>query len=96
MEVSVTPEQERWIEALVGSGRYEDAGNVVHEALRLLKEWEEDPVARLDALRRAVRTGVEQLDRGEGVDGEEAFERVLARTAGPQATSVRAGVGRVL
>jgi antitoxin ParD1/3/4 len=81
MEVPVSPEMERWIAAVVEAGHYEDASEVLFQALLQLKEREEDPAARLDALRRAVRKGVEQLDRGEGVDGEEAFERVLARIA---------------
>jgi antitoxin ParD1/3/4 len=79
MEVSVTPEQERWIATLIGSGRYEDTDDVVHEALRLLKEWEEDPVARLDALRRDIRAGLDEAERGELVDGEEVFKRAFDR-----------------
>ena len=84
MEVSVSPEMERWIAAVVSAGHYEDADEVVFQALLQLKEREDDPVARFDALRRAVRKGAEQADRGELVDGEEAFSRVLNWIAEPQ------------
>lgn len=37
------------------------------------------PEAREAALRRDLQIGLEQLDRGECVDGEEAFRKVLDR-----------------
>jgi antitoxin ParD1/3/4 len=87
MEIPVSPEMERWIARMIADGRYEDMDEVVYEALQLLKEREEDPVARLDALRRDVRIGLDQLDRGEGIDGEEAFKQVLDWIAQPQEKS---------
>jgi antitoxin ParD1/3/4 len=84
MEVPISPEMERWIAAVVEAGHYEDASEVLYQALLQLKEREEDPAARLDALRRAVRKGAEQADRGELIDGEEAFRRVLDWIAEPQ------------
>jgi antitoxin ParD1/3/4 len=79
MNVSLTPELERWVATKVEDGRYKSAIEVVREGLRLLQEREEERAARLSALRRDIQIGVDQLDRGEGVDGEEAFARVLAR-----------------
>ena len=84
MEVPISPEMERWIAGVVEAGHYEDASEALHQALLQLKEREEDPAARLDALRRAVRKGAEQADRGELIDGEEAFGRVLDWIAEPQ------------
>ena len=80
MNVSLTPELERWVSERVG-GRYKSASEVVREGLRLLQEREEEHRARLEALRRDIQVGLDELDRGEGVDGEEAFDRVLARIA---------------
>jgi len=79
MNVSLTPELERWVSTKVEDGRYRSASEVVREGLRLLQEREEERAARLEALRRDIQVGTDQLDRGEGVDGEEAFDRVLAR-----------------
>jgi antitoxin ParD1/3/4 len=79
MNVSLTPELERWISKKVEDGRYRSASEVVREGLRLLQEREEEHAARLEALRGDIRVGLDELDRGEGVDGEEAFDRVLAR-----------------
>ncbi len=38
MNVSLTPELEKFVSAKVGSGRYNSASEVVREALRLLEE----------------------------------------------------------
>jgi antitoxin ParD1/3/4 len=79
MNVSLTPELERWVATKVENGRYRSASEVVREGLRLLQEREEEHAARLEALRRDIQVGIAELDRREGVDGEEAFDRVLAR-----------------
>jgi|GEM_PF-6772221 hypothetical protein len=38
---------------------------------------EEERQARLVALRRAISRGVDELDAGRGVDGEQAFAQIL-------------------
>lgn len=81
MNVSLTAELERWVSEKVDGGRYKSASEVVREGLRLLQEKEEEHAARLEALRRDIQIGLEELDRDEGVDGEEAIDRVLARIA---------------
>jgi antitoxin ParD1/3/4 len=60
MNVSLTPELERMVNDRVRSGLY--ASEVVREALRLLKQRDEDR----EALRADVRAGLAQLERGQG------------------------------
>ena len=84
MNVSLTAELERRIAKKVESGLYTSASEVVREGLRLLFEAEDRRAARLDRLDADIRTGLDQLDRGEGIDGEESRERVLARFAASQ------------
>lgn len=81
MNVSLTRELERWVMERVQGGRYRSASEVVREALRMLQEREAEHALRLEALRREVGVGLDELDRGQGVDGEDAFDRVLARIA---------------
>jgi antitoxin ParD1/3/4 len=85
MNVSLTPELARWVSQKVDAGRYKSASEVIREGLRLLQEKEEEHAARLQALRSDIRVGLEELDRGEGTDGEKVFDRVLARLAGHEA-----------
>lgn len=77
MNVSLTPELERFIGELLETGRYRSATEVVREAVRLLQEREEEREAKLALLRRAVDVGVKELDRGEGLPADEVFEDVL-------------------
>ncbi len=83
MNVSLTPELERWVSEKVDAGRYRSASEVVRAGLRLLLQKEEEHAARIEALRRDIGVGLDELDRGEGVDGEQAFVRVLARIDDP-------------
>ena len=63
--VVLTRRQEALIEALVQSGRYQNASEVMREGLRLVESRELDQAAKLDALRAAVDVGVAAFDRGD-------------------------------
>src|SRR6266508_3776681 len=62
--VVLTERHEKLIEALVRSGRYQNASEVLREGLRLVEMREAEDAARLEALREAVAVGVTALDRG--------------------------------
>jgi antitoxin ParD1/3/4 len=78
MNVSPTPELQRYIEDQVRSGRYQSASEVVRENLRLKQQVEELHTARLEALRHDLDTGLAELARGERIPGEEAVSDILA------------------
>lgn len=63
--VVLTERQERIVEALVQSGRYQNASEVMREGLRLVENREAEEAAKLEALRAAARLGAGALDRGE-------------------------------
>jgi antitoxin ParD1/3/4 len=79
MNVSLTPELERFIAEQVESGRYRSASEVVREAVRLLQAQVEEREAKLEALRKAVEVGLAELDRGEGTGAEVVFQDLLDR-----------------
>lgn len=60
----------------VKHGSYGSASEVVRAGLRLLQERDAELAARLEALRRDVRVGRRQFDRGEGVSAADAFGRL--------------------
>jgi antitoxin ParD1/3/4 len=66
MNVSLTKELEQLISQKVKTGLYQTASEVVREGLRLLDERDRLYQLRLKDLRTAIKTGVDQLDRGEG------------------------------
>jgi antitoxin ParD1/3/4 len=76
MNISLTPELERRISEKVDSGLYSTASEVVREALRRLFESEAERDRLKARFEEEVRDAIEQLDRGEGLDGEAVFEEL--------------------
>ena len=64
MNVSLTPELEKFVQEKVASGRYNSASEVVRESLRLLEEWERLKLTRYEALKREIAVGLKQLEEG--------------------------------
>jgi antitoxin ParD1/3/4 len=56
---------ETLIEALVLSGRYQNASEVLREGLRLVESREVDEAAKFGVLRAAALAGLAAFDRGE-------------------------------
>ena len=79
MNVSLTPELERRISQRVESGLYTTASEVVREGLRLLFEGGQTQESRLARLEADIAVGLDQLDRGEGLAGEEVRAALTAR-----------------
>jgi antitoxin ParD1/3/4 len=79
MNVSLTPELEKLVTDKVQSGRYTSASEVIREALRLLEEQDELRQKRLDEIKKKISRGIEQLDRGEGISGDELRARIARR-----------------
>lgn len=62
--VVLTDRQAAMVTRLVGSGRYQNASEVIREGLRLVERREIEDDARLSALREAVDIGVTDIDEG--------------------------------
>lgn len=80
MNVSLTPELERFVQEKVHSGRYTSASEVVREALRLLEEQEKVRATQLTEFRAEIDRRLAALDRGEGIDGETARSQLRQRS----------------
>jgi antitoxin ParD1/3/4 len=63
--VVLTDHQEKVIDNLVGSGRYQNASEVLREGLRLVERRETEDATKLEVLRKAAAAGFGALDRGE-------------------------------
>lgn len=70
MNVDLTPEFEQLVQDKVRSGQYNSASDVVCEALKLLRQNDELRAIQLQDFRDRIETGLSQLERGEGVDGD--------------------------
>ncbi len=80
MNVSLTPELEKFVSTKVGSGRYNSASEVVREALRLLEEHDSARAAQLAEFTGELGRCLASLDRGETVDPAEARARLRRKS----------------
>lgn len=80
MNVSLTPELEKFINAKVESGRYNSASEVVREALRLLEEHDHARSAQLAEFNQELCRRLDSLDRGEHVDPSQARARLRRKS----------------
>ena len=81
MNISLTPELDKFVADKVASGRYASSSEVVREALRLLEEQERSRAARLEEFNRELGQRIESADRGEFVTAEESLRRIRERSA---------------
>lgn len=62
--VVLTERQATLIDALVKSGRFQNASEIMREGLRLVEDREVQEATKLEALRAAAHAGIAALDRG--------------------------------
>jgi len=74
MNVSLTPELEKFVEETVATGRYNSASEVVRESLRKLEESER----WRSYIKGKLEKGFDDLAAGRMVDGDTAMTRIRA------------------
>jgi antitoxin ParD1/3/4 len=62
-----------FVETKIGAGRFESTSEAVRAGLRLLEQQE----AQIDLLRQKLAKGEAQLDRAEGVDGDQFMRDLI-------------------
>jgi len=83
MNVSLGNKWEKFVDKKVSSGDYQTASEVLRDGLRLLEERDllkRVSVSSMAELEQKLMEGAASLDRGEGVEGDEAFRRLRQRT----------------
>ena len=79
METSLPKSFEQYIRRKIRAGEYDSSAEVLMTALRLLKDRDAIRAARLEAIRRQVRIGIDAADKGRVMPIEGVLERVRAR-----------------
>ena len=81
MNVSLTPELDKFVADKVASGRYTSASEVVREALRLLEDHERTRAAQLEEFNRELQRRMDSADRGDYVTSEESLRRIQDKSS---------------
>jgi Arc/MetJ-type ribon-helix-helix transcriptional regulator len=82
--IELKPEQQRVIDLAVKSGAYQDPGEVLDQALEIIREQlqlEDWMVEQCDAVAAHIKAGFAQAERGELIDGDAAVEMLRQRRA---------------
>ena len=83
--VSLTSEQDAFIDELLRTGEYGNASEAIRDALRALRQRRAEEALRLERLRRSIDVGLGDLDRGDYEEVEEAdLEAWLDRRDAPR------------
>jgi antitoxin ParD1/3/4 len=70
--ISLTPEQDAFVENVVKSGEYQNASEAIRDALRTLQQRRKEDALKLKALRQQIKAGTDALDRGDFVEVDES------------------------
>ena len=78
--ISLTPEQDAFVERVVETGEYQNASEAIRDALRVLQQRRKEDGLRLKALRAQIKIGIDAIDRGDFAEVEDAdLEEYLRR-----------------
>ena len=77
MNIILSPQQEKFIQSQIAKGKYTNMEEVIDSALKLLEK--QDYEQWLDETRQKVQVGLEQLEKGEKVDGEIVIAQLKAK-----------------
>ena len=72
MEIDLPSDAAQFIEGLVASGEYQSADEAVADGVRLLMSRQQ--------LRAEIQKGIDELDAGEGIEGEKVFAELRQRS----------------
>ncbi len=71
MNIDLPADAVQFVEGLVASGQYESTDEAVAEGVRLLMSRQQ--------LRAEIQKGIDELDAGQGIDGDAVFSELRDR-----------------
>lgn len=79
MNINLTPDQERFIQTKLQTGKYRSAEEVLEIALRLLDEYDRAEAEWVEDIRAKIDAAVETSEHTAPVDGETFVNGILER-----------------
>ena len=88
--ISLTAEQDAFVQEVVEAGEYQNASEAIRDALRVLQQRRREDSLRLKALRAQIKAGIDALERGDFAEIDDAdLEGYLERLTTPAAKRAR-------
>lgn len=79
MSISLTPDQERFIQTKLQAGKYHSAEEVLEIALRLLDEYDRAEAEWVEDVREKIDAAIAASDLALPIDGETFVNQILER-----------------
>lgn len=79
MSISLTPNQERFIQTKLQAGKYRSAEEVLEVALRLLDEYDRAETEWVEDVREKIDAAIAVSDHTPPIDGETFVNQILER-----------------
>jgi antitoxin ParD1/3/4 len=70
--ISLTPEQDAFVEKVVETGEYQNASEAIRDALRVLQQRRKEDSLKLRILRAQIKAGTDALERGDFTEIDDA------------------------
>jgi antitoxin ParD1/3/4 len=77
MNISLTPDQERFIQTKLQAGKYSSAEEVLEIALRLLDEYDRADAEWVEDVRLKIDAAISASDHTSPIDGETFVNQIL-------------------
>ena len=88
--ISLTPEQDAFVEKVVEAGDYQNASEAIRDALRVLQQRRKEDSFRLKVLRAQIKVGIDAIDRGDFAEVDDPdLEGYLEQLTPPDVKRVR-------
>jgi antitoxin ParD1/3/4 len=88
--ISLTPEQDAFVEKVVKDGEYQNASEAMRDALRALQQRRRADALKLEALRAQIKLGIAALERGDATELDEGgLDEYLSKLGRPRARARR-------
>lgn len=79
MNISLTPDQEHFIQTKLQAGKYRSAEEILEMALRLLDRYDRADAEWVEEVRTKIDTAIEASTHTSPIDGETFVNQILKR-----------------
>lgn len=79
MNISLTPDLEKYVQDKVRGGLYTSASEVIRESLRMMHSFEDIQKKRIKELDDSIAVAMQQIQRGQKVSGDESYKKMKAK-----------------
>ena len=81
MNIQLQPKQEEFIQKQLNTGKFDNPEQVIDAAFKVLENLQDDYWQWVDETRQKIDVAIQELDNGEGLDGEIVINDLLAKFA---------------